>query len=188
MGARYFSLFTHFLPMIETWQTSVIVAFTAVINLMIQSSDATKDYVTKEPKLIHCLVQMTGSMRLCSKIQPTAETEQSVETRLVDNTLTLLLNITNKARLLAIFRETPNVVQTFMKLKDPKYVDRIQLQAYILLGKILSEDEIKTLIESKKITEVILKYLKNANESEDRRCQGIPISTILSGLKCEHFN
>ena len=179
----YEEIYDLFLPTIEQWERAVMesVFFLTAILRYVSFYPTTRRYLQKHPRIIDSILILLNATRLVENALITVEFND--QTHLTDSVLSFLFNLTDDLEFLTLVNENPLFTKdTFFKLKQSK-IERIQLNSFMILSKILDENDIHQLDNVDTLVAVFMNYLVNASKTPEHAYEDVPIEYLLSSLK-----
>ncbi|CAF0755710.1 unnamed protein product [Didymodactylos carnosus] len=180
MLSNYEQIFSKFIPMIHSWNHSIILPIHHITNVLTGTCNvkSCKMRLTKRLNIVNDILIILSADNICNEVKNTLSNAQSM---LINSAIACLFNLTLEEDILAYIKEK-NVTQAFLKLTNSQY-DRIEVHAYMILACIMNEDDIKKLADPTKITAVFINFLKEAVDHPSQRCRGVSVAGLLTGLK-----
>lgn len=179
----YEEIYDLFLPTIELWETPVIESIVYMTSLLryVALYPTTRIYLKKHTRLIDSILMLLNSNRLVENVLIRAD--YNAETHLTDSVLSFLFNLTDDLEYLTLLNDHPLFhKEIFFKLTQSK-VDRVQLHSFMILSKILDENDIQQLDHVDTLISVFMNYLVNACKDPSHTYEDVPIEDLLVSLK-----
>ena len=179
----YQRIYELLLPTIEFWESSVMISvfyMTAIIRY-VAFHQSTRKYFKTNPKLIDSLLILFKAPSLLLNIQKTPD--YNPETNLSDSAISTLFYLLSDCDFYKLIQENPNFSkEIFLQSRSAK-VDRIKLHSFMILARILNENDIKNLDKTTELVSVFMDYLVKAAQDESHAFQDVPIQDLLFSLK-----
>lgn len=179
----YEDIYELFLPSINDWPNSLMEAIfhmTAILR-----------YVAFYPQTRRCLQNhlkiIDSAMVLlaadCLMDNMLIATDYNSKINVTDSAISLIFNLTNDSRSLSLIKENPFFSkEIFVKLTQAKVI-RIQIHAFMILAKILNEEDILKLDHINALISVFFEYLSQAFDHPLHSFEDVPIEQLLRSLK-----
>ena len=179
----YGEIYDLFLPTIELWETPMkesIVYMTSLLRY-VALYPTTRIYLKEHTRLIDSILTLLNSNRLVENVLIRAD--YNAETHLTDSVLSFLFNLTDDLEYLTVLNDHPLFNKDiFFKLTQSK-VDRVQLHSFMILSKILDENDIQQLDHVDTLISVFMNYLVNACKDPSHTYEDVPVEDLLVSLK-----
>ena len=179
----YEEIYDLFLPTIELWETPTMESIFYMTSLLryVALYPATRIYLKEHTRLIDSILTLLNSNRLVENVLIRAD--YNAETHLTDSVLSFLFNLTDDLEFLTFLNDHPLFNKDmFFKLKQSK-IDRVQLHSFMILSKILDENDIHQLDHVDTLISVFMNYLDNACKDPSHSYEDVPIEDLLISLK-----
>ena len=183
----YQEIYELFLPSIDDWQSPLMnsIFYMTALLRYVAYYPPTREYLKDNLKIIDSILIVLNANCLFENILVT--TEYNSKTNLTDSAISLIFNLTRDCQYLTLIKE--NIFfskETFLKLKDAQVV-RVKLHAFMILAKILNENDIHKLDHIDTLVSVFFGYLSEALQDPSHAFQDVPIEHLLASLKGKCF-
>ena len=179
----YAQIYELLLPTIDLWDHSLmqsIFYFTALLRYVALYS-STRQSFSNHPQLVQSVLILLNNNRLVENCL--INTDYNAETNVIDSVLSLLFNLCEDSSFLSSLKENPLFSKgIFLRLKQSK-VDRIRLNSFLILSKILNEKDIQQLDQVENLLTIFMTYLIKASQDSCHTFEDIPIEHLLISLK-----
>lgn len=179
----YQEIYDLFLSSINDWEFSVMQSIFYMTALLryVAYYPSTRKYLEDHWKIIDSMFIILNASCLLENILIT--TNYNSETNLTDSAISFIFNLTHDCQYLMLIQENQYFSkEIFLKLKHAK-VDRVKLHAFMILAKILHENDIQKLDHIDALVSIFFGYLLRAVNNPCHSCQDIPVEHLLISLK-----
>jgi hypothetical protein len=183
MLKSYQDIYHLFLPSIDDWEYSLMQSIYYMTALLryVPYYPSTREYLNSNLKIIDSILILLNSNCLLDNILIT--TDYNSKTNIIDSAISFIFNLTHDFHYLSLIKENSFFSKDiFLKLKNSK-VDRVKLHAFMILAKILNEEDIQKLDYTHTLTLVFFNYLFRAVNDPCHSCQDVPVEHLLASLK-----
>jgi hypothetical protein len=183
MLQSYSEIYELFLSSIADWRYPLMESIFHLTALLryVAYYPSTREYFKDNFKLIDSILILLNANRLLDNILIT--TDYNSETNVTDSAISLIFNLTQDFQYLTLIQE--NIFfskEIFLKLKHSK-VDRVKLHAFMILAKLLNENDIQKLDHIDALVTVFFDYLLAATNNPHHAFEDVPIEHLLASLK-----
>ena len=183
MPQVYQQIYQLVLPTIDLWDYSLMQSIFYVTALLryVSFYPSTRKSFEDHPQLIQSVLILLNNNRLVENCLITSD--YNAETNVTDSVLSLLFHLSEDSSLLSSLKENSLFSkEIFLRLKQSK-VDRIQLNSFLILSKILKESDILQLDQVENLITIFMTYLIKASQDPRHSFQDIPMEQLLISLK-----
>lgn len=110
------------------------------------------------------------------------------ETILIDSILMVLMNIVQIENINWFFRSNSAIQDTLLVVAEKSLYDEICLRAYTILGKVLTDEQLKELNIADTMANFLFKMLEQAWQDSSKEYKQIPIEYLLKGKYVDREN
>ena len=179
----YEEIYDFFLPSINDWTNPLIKSIHYMTALLryVAYYPQTRSYLLQHLKIIDSIMMILAADCLMDKML--IATDYNVKIDLIDSAISLIFNLTINRQCLALIKENSFFSKDiFLKLAQTKII-RIKLHAFMILAKILNEEDIRKLDHVNVLISVFFEYLSEALDSPLHSFEDVPIEHLLRSLK-----
>ena len=183
MLKSYKDIYDLFLSSIDEWQYSLMESIFYMTALLryVAYYPSTREYLKDNSQLIDSILIILNSTCLLDNILITDD--YNSKTNLTDSAISFIFNLTHDFYYLTLIKENLYFSkEIFFKLKNAK-VDRVKLHAFMILAKILNEEDIQKLDYIHTLTFVFFNYLFRAVNDPTHTFEDVPVEHLLASLK-----
>lgn len=179
----YEQIYELLLPTIDLWDHSLMQSIFYITALLryVALHSSTRQSFSNHPQLIQSVLILLNNNRLVENCL--INTDYNAETNVIDSVLSLLFNLCEDSSSLSSLKENCLFSkEIFLRLKQSK-VDRIRLNSFLILSKILNEKDIQQLDQVENLITIFMTYLIKASQDSCHTFEDIPIEHLLISLK-----
>jgi hypothetical protein len=183
MLKSYQEIYELFLPTIDDWEFPLMESIFCMTALLryVAYYPSTREYLKDNLKILDSILIILNSSSLLDNVL--IEADYNSATNVTDAAISFIFNLTLDFQFLTLIEENSYFSRDiFLKLKHAK-VDRIKLHAFMILAKILDEDDIQKLDHIDTLTSVFISYLCKAVNEPCHTYQDVPIEHLLVSIK-----
>lgn len=183
MLESYQEIYDLFLPSIDNWEYALMESIYYMTALLryVAFYPSTREYLKENLKLIDSILFILNANCLLDNILVTSD--YNSETNLTDSAISFMFNLIHDLDMLILIKESSYFSkEIFLKLKNAQ-VDRVKLNALMILAKILNEQDIQNLDRIDELTSIFMEYLVKAMNDPMHTFQDISIEQLLESLK-----
>ncbi|CAF1022540.1 unnamed protein product [Didymodactylos carnosus] len=156
---RYLEILEQFIPLIKQWSNDLIIQVMSYLTGILQYTsirELQQKYLNVHLKLIDAIIVILNAPNLLDKLVEGTTDSMSC---LIFTAITYLYGLIFHPTFATVIKEK-QLTSTFVKLAEISNDEHIQIHTYRILAMIMNENDIKTLANPAKITEVFINFIK----------------------------